>query len=327
MVKVVSFPPLPEPVVRSLISSVYDGELEVVVINEYNEERILRELENADIVIGDYSFKIPINRRMLEVMKNVKLIQQPSTGYDNIDIEAAKELGIRVANVGGINASSVAEHTVMFALALLRRLPYAHKKTTNGVWVQEELFNLGVYDLEGRTWGILGMGNQGMELLKRLQGWGVRVIYNDLKRVEEAEKSGAEFRDFESLLRESDILSIHLPLTDKTRGMIGEEELRKMKGSALLINVARGEIIDERALVKALKEGWIAGAALDVFSTEPLPENSELLKLTDKNLILTPHIAGATNEARLRIINEAIRNIGRALRGEKVLHVVSGVSP
>ncbi len=215
MVKIVSFSPIPEPLLRALIGSVYSGEVEIVVINDYDEQRILEAVRDADVVIGDYTFKIPITEKMMRAMERIKLIQQPS------------------------------------------------KATTT-----------------------LTLKLQGRELTKRLQGWGVRIIYYDIKRTEDIEeKYGAEFRDFDSLLRESDILSIHIPLTNETRGMIGEKELRRMKSSAILINVARGEVVDEGALVKAIREKWIAGAALDVFAKEP-PEGSELLELKGYNVLL-----------------------------------------
>ncbi|WP_290595683.1 MULTISPECIES: 2-hydroxyacid dehydrogenase [unclassified Archaeoglobus] len=323
MVKVVCFSPIAEPLLKALLSSVYSGEVEIEVINEYDEQRILEAVRDADVIIGDYTFKIPVTEKMMKVMEKVKLIQQPSTGYNHIDVNAAKKLNIPVANVGGVNALSVAEHTIMFALALLKKLLYAHNSVLARKWEQDEMANLGVYELYGKTWGILGMGAQGREVTKRLQGWDVRIIYYDIRRAKDVEeKYGAEYRDFESLLKESDIVSIHLPLTEETRGMIGEKELKIMKSSAILINVARGEIVDEEALVKALKEKWIAGAALDVFAKEP-PEGSKLLELKDCNVIFSPHIAGATNEARLRIIREAMENIGRALRGEEIKHVVS----
>ncbi|NHW23364.1 MAG: hydroxyacid dehydrogenase [Archaeoglobales archaeon] len=320
MVKIVCFSPIPEPVVSALVSSVYSGDFEVKVVSEYDEEAVA----DADIVIGDYTFRIPITESMMRKMRKIKLIQQPSTGYNHIDIEAARKLGIKVANVGGVNALSVAEHTIMLALALMKRLIYANESVFAGRWEQDEMANMGVYELYGKTWAILGMGAQGREVTKRLQGWGVKVIYYDIKRAEDIERTyGAEFREFEDLFREADILSIHLPLTEKTRGLIGEKELRSMKNSAVLLNVARGEIVDEKALVRAIREGWIAGAALDVFSKEP-PAGSELLALKGYNVILTPHIAGATSEARIRIIREAIENIGRALRGEEIKYVVSG---
>lgn len=291
------------------------------MINDYDEQRILEAVRDADVVIGDYTFKIPITEKMMRAMERIKLIQQPSTGYNHIDVEAAGKLRITDANVGGVNALSVAEHTVMFALALLKWLLYAHSSVVDGRWEQDEMANIGVYELYVKTWGILGMGAQGRELTKRLQGWGVRIIYYDIKRPEDIEeKYGVEFRDFDSLLRESDILSIHVPLTNETRGMIGEKELRMMKSSAILINVARGEVVDEGALVKAIREKWIAGAALDVFAKEP-PEGSELLELKGYNVLFTPHIAGATNEARVRIIREAMESIGRALRFEFISRV------
>ncbi|MEM0202843.1 MAG: 2-hydroxyacid dehydrogenase [Archaeoglobaceae archaeon] len=315
--KLVSLSPIPKALLESLLGDAFD---EIVVFSEFEEEKIVKELEDADIVLGDYTFRIPINAKMLRAMKKVRLIQQPSTGYDHIDVETARNLGIRVANVAGVNALSVAEHTIMVALALLKKLIYANRRTFEGFWAQEEMFALGCYELYGKTWGILGMGRQGREVAKRLQGWGVRIIYHDLRKFDD--DVDAEFVDFETLLRDSDVLSIHLPLTEKTRKMIGEKELRSMKSSAILINVARGEIIDEKALVKALKENWISGAALDVYEKEP-GVSKDLLELRDKNLILTPHIAGATNEARLRIIGFAIENIRRALRNEEVLSVVT----
>ncbi len=323
MAKVVCFSPIAKPLLKALLSSVYSDEIEIEVINEYDEQRILEAVRDVDIIVGDYTFKIPVTEKMMRAMEKVKLIQQPSTGYNHIDVDAAKKLGIPVANVGGVNALSVAEHTIMFALALLKKLLYAHNSVLAGKWEQDEMANLGVYELYGKTWGILGMGAQGREVTKRLQGWDVRIVYYDIRRAKDVEeKYGAEYRDFESLLKESDIVSIHLPLTEETRGMIGEKELRMMKSSAFLINVARGEIVDEDALVKAIKEKWIAGAALDVFAREP-PEGSKLIELKDYNVIFSPHIAGATNEARLRIIREAMENIGRALRGEEIKHVVS----
>lgn len=328
--KILSFAPIPEPLLRQMILSLPEAselpEFDVVVINEPDMERILKEVEDADIIIGDYTFRIPITEEMLERMRKVRLIQQPSTGYDHIDVDAAKKLNIPVANAGNVNASSVAEHTIMVALALLKRLIHANQRMFEGAWAQEEMFRLGIYELHGKTWGILGMGRQGREVAKRLAGWGVRIIYYSRRRVREVEeRHNAEFKPLDELLKESDVISIHLPLTPETEKLIGEEELRMMKSNAILINVARGGIVDEEALAKALKEGWIGGAAVDVYSEEPVSRDHPLLKLGagQVNLILTPHIAGATNEARLRILNEALSNVVRVLKGEEARNVVN----
>jgi len=328
--KILSFAPIPEPLLRQMILSLPEAselpEFDVVVINELDMERILKEVEDADIIIGDYTFRIPITEEMLERMRKVRLIQQPSTGYDHIDVDAAKKLNIPVANAGSVNASSVAEHTIMVALALLKRLIHANQRMFEGAWAQQEMFRLGIYELHGKTWGILGMGRQGREVAKRLAGWGVRIIYYSRRRVREVEeRHNAEFKPLDELLKESDVISIHLPLTPETEKLIGEEELRMMKSNAILINVARGGIVDEEALAKALKEGWIGGAAVDVYSEEPVSRDHPLLKLGagQVNLILTPHIAGATNEARLRILNEALSNVVRVLKGEEARNVVN----
>ncbi len=282
--KLVSLSPLPKTLLETFFSDVFD---EILVFSEFEEDKIIKAVEDADIVLGDYTFKIPINARMLRAMKKVRLVQQPSTGYDHIDVETARELGIKVANVATGNALSVAEHTIMVALALLKKLIYANRRTFDGFWAQEEMFTLGCYELYGKTWGILGMGRQ-EKSCEKTNGWGVRIIYHNLRKFDEVD---AEFVDFETFLRDSDVLSIHLPLTEKTRKMIGEKELRSMKSSAILINVARGEIVDEKAIVKALKENWISGAALDVYEKEP-EVSRDLLELRDKNLILTPQNCG-----------------------------------
>lgn len=324
--KIVSFSPIPEGVLRQLIITYApDIKFDLVVIPEFDREKILRELEDADIVVGDYTFKIPITREMIEHMKRVRLIQQPSTGYDHIDVEAAKEKGIPVANIGGANALSVAEHTIALALLLLKRIIHAHHRVSSGVWAQDEMFNLGIYELYDKKWGIIGLGRIGREVAKRVRCFGVKTLYYDKIRfpVELERELQVEYRPLNRLLRESDVISIHVPLTNETRHMISEKELRMMKPNAILINVSRGEIVDEVALAKALSERWIMGAGVDVFSQEPIPSDHPLLKVRGANLVLTPHIAGATNEARQRITITSIDNIVRAIKGEELRNVVN----
>ncbi|AFA40623.1 Lactate dehydrogenase-related dehydrogenase [Pyrobaculum oguniense TE7] len=328
--KVVVLSPVPEALIKMWATPIAQKygipieDIEVVTLFEPNYEEVARQVADADVVVGDYTFRIKIDADLCQKMSKVKLIQQPSTGYDHIDVVACAKRGIPVANIGGANSISVAEHTIMLALMLLKRAVYAHQKLVNGQWTQGELMNT-IGELYGKTWGILGMGRIGKEVAIRVLAFGAKVIYYDVVRREDAEKLGVEYRPFNRLLAESDVLSIHVPLTEKTRGMIGERELRMMKPTAVLINVSRGEITDEEALAKAVREGWIAGVGVDVFSVEPPPPDHPLLQVAREgfNVIVTPHIAGATNEARMRIINVTLDNVLRVLAGLKPENVVN----
>ncbi|MCE4600354.1 MAG: 2-hydroxyacid dehydrogenase [Desulfurococcales archaeon] len=326
---IVSMSPLPESFFRALFAPYtreLDKPLDIIVLEDPgNREAVKEALEKADVVIGDYSFRFRITREICSMMKKVKLIAQPSTGYDHIDVKACAEKGIPVANIGAANAVSVAEYTIMTALALLRRLMKAHNDLSNGLWSQWELMELGTYDLFGKTWGVIGLGRIGREVVKRLRGFDVRILYYDKYRLSrsEEEELGVEYAPFPKLLKLSDVISIHVPLTEETRRMIGERELRLMKPTAILINPSRGEIVDEEALARALKEGWIMGAAVDVYTVEPPGPDHPLIKVKGVNIITTPHIAGATSDARTRIIQVTVENVVRVLKGEKPLNVVN----
>ncbi len=320
--KIVSMSPLPESFIEALLApykSEIPGELVVVGVHGKPRDEVLRELSEADVVIGDHTFSMRVDAEMCKAMRKAKLLQQPSTGYDHIDVQACAENGVPVANAGGANSVSVAEYTIMAALALLKRLLYAHAATVKGEWPQWRLMDLGTFDLQDKTWGIVGMGRIGREVARRLKPFEVRVIYYDKVRREGLERElGIEYRSLPRLLRESDVVSIHVPLTSETRGMIGERELRMMKPTAILINPSRGEIVDEKALARAVAEKWIMGAAVDVYSVEPPPKDHPLLEVArggEANLILTPHIAGANTDARTRIIQFSIANIVRVLKG------------
>jgi phosphoglycerate dehydrogenase-like enzyme len=263
---------------------------------------------------------------MVDAMTKVKFIQQPSTGYDHIDIKACAKKGIPVANIGPANAISVAEHTLTLALILLKRITYAHEKLLEGNWVQEELLNIAT-ELNGKTWGLIGLGRIGREVATRAKSLGAQVVYYDVKRLPEDEekKSACSLRPLQRLLSEADIVSIHVPLTPETKGMIGERELRMMRSSTVFINPSRGELADEVALAKAVREGWIGGAAVDVFSHEPPDINNPLVLAAKEglNIVLTPHIAGATSDARIRIIQVTVENVLRVLLGQKPENVVN----
>ena len=329
MLKVLVLSPMPEGLIRLFFAESmekYKIEADFVTVNEPDSENLRKELSQADVVIGDYTFKVPITAEMVDLMTKVKLIAQPSTGYDHIDLAACRRKGIPVSNIGGANAISVAEHSLALGLVLLKRIGYAHRRMTEGVWTQEELLNVAA-ELHGKTWGIIGIGRIGKEVAWRAKAMGANVVYTDLVRLADADeqKLGVAFLPLPRLLAESDVVSIHVPLTDKTRGIMGEKEFRLMKSYAVFINVARGELADEGALARAVSQGWIGGAGVDVFSTEPLPQDNPLLAAAKEgaNIILTPHIAGATNDARLRIIQTTVENVVRVVLGQPLQNVVN----
>jgi len=329
VLKVLVLSPMPEGLIRLFFAESmekYKIEADFKTVSEPGSPLLMDELRKADIVIGDFTFRIPITAEMVESMAKVKLIAQPSTGYDHIDLAACRKKGIPVTNIGGANAVSVAEHTLALALALLKRIGYAHRRITEGSWVQDELMNVAA-EVSGKTWGVIGLGRIGREVAWRAKAMGANVAYTDILRLPEPDeqKLGVAFLPLQRLLAESDVVSIHVPLTEKTRGMMGEKEFRLMKSYAVFVNVSRGELTDEGALARAVTQGWIGGAGVDVFSSEPIgPENPLLAAAKEgANVVLTPHIAGATNDARLRIIQTTVENVLRVVRGQPPMNVVN----
>mgnify|MGYP005635153865 FL=1 len=267
--------------------------------------------------VRDFEILIPamakITREVMLAAPKLKLIQQFGVGLEGVDLEAARELGVYVANVPGGNAISVAEHAIFLMLALARKFNEATKR-----FQEEKIGEPAGHEIYGKTLGIIGLGRSGTELAKRAKALGMRVLAIKKKpNPELARKLGLDFLggpgDLDFVLKNSDFVSIHVPLTDETRNLIGERELRLMKKTAYLINVARGPVVNREALYKALKEKWIAGAALDVFWEEPPNPNDPLFKLD--NIIVTPHVAGVTYEAYNRIAKEVAENILRVSKG------------
>lgn len=280
-------------------------------------------VQDADIVL-----QVPVvmlTREILENMSNVKLIQFLSIGYDTVDMDAATELGITVSNNPGFCAIPVAEHAIMSMLTLMRWATYSHMELVKGNWVQKEVgFKLG--ELNGKTVGILGLGSIGTEVAKRLRGFNVRILYNKRNRLDEATEKelGVEYGSLDRLIEESDVLTIHVPLTDETRGLIGRDEIARMKKGAIIINTARGPIVDEAALAEALREERLMGAAIDV----PRYGEGELPQLINtfqgiKNVLLTPHVSAFSPEAEIRWAKQFSENVFRVLRGETANYVVN----
>ncbi|MBS7611263.1 phosphoglycerate dehydrogenase [Candidatus Bathyarchaeota archaeon] len=250
-------------------------------------QSVLREYDG--VVLGTDK----ITREVLTGDLRVRIIARHGVGVDNIDLQAATEKRIVVTYTPSANAESVAEYTVGFMLTLSRRIVDAHMLMKSGGWARLELIG---FDFKGKTLGIIGLGSIGSRVAEIAKAFGMRILaYDPFVDRDKADRLGVELTSLEAVLKESDFVSVHASLTSETRGLIGEREFRLMKSTAFLINTARGAIIDENALIKALKEKWIAGAALDVYAEEPLPREHPLRKM--ENTILTPHIASYTYEA------------------------------
>lgn len=322
MTKVVSSAPMPPQFFEGTLGAAGIDDLEVSAPAERNQAALVEAVVGADLIVGDYTFELKIDRAVIDAMEGCRLIQQPSAGYQHIDIEYAAEKGIPVANSGGANDIAVAEHTVMSGLALLKHLRKADTATREGRWPQLEI---GGIELAGRTWGIVGFGRIGREVAKRLSGFGCNVVFSDpFPPTEDVQSElGVSEADLDALLKKSDVVSLHCPLTDETRNLIDAEALAKIGSAGFLVNVARGEVIVEDDLLEALKSNKLGGAAIDVFTEEPPGAGHPLYGLD--NVILSPHVAGVTAESRRRIMAATVENLARAAKGEVPQDVVNGV--
>ena len=260
---------------------------------------------------------IAVDGALLRAGPRLKLLHKWGVGIDNLDLEGARSLGIAVARTTGSNAVPVAEFTIAAMLALARNLIAANEGMRQGRWLKNEIWRESIM-LSGRTIGIVGLGMIGTEVAKRLAAFGCRVLYTKPHRLEAAAERalGVEFSGLADLLRQSDIVTLHCPLTPATRGLIGRNELQLMKKGAILINVARGGVTSEPDLIEALKSGHIAAAAVDVFETEPMPADHPFIGLP--NVLLTPHCAATTFDNSRKGIARLMDNIARFARGEEI---------
>ncbi|WP_435183573.1 NAD(P)-dependent oxidoreductase [Halobellus sp. EA9] len=298
-----------------------DDTWEVTVGIDGDEETLQTELAEYDVAI--VTSRIPLTRAVLDSASELSLIGKLGTGIDSIDLEAARDNGITVTHTPGHNALSVAEHALGLTLATARRLPVAGEIIAEGRWRDE--YPLGTR-LSGSTVGIVGFGNVGKRVGMLFSGFDVDVLVADpyVPSID-AELAHGERTDLETLLAESDVVILTPELTGETRGLIGEAELDLMRHSALLVNVSRGPVVEEAALVDALRNGDIAGAGLDVFEHEPVPADSPLQDLD--NAVLTPHIAAMTAECRAGNIDQLAENVTRLFAGEDVLDRYVPVDP
>lgn len=252
----------------------------------------------------------------------LRLVQLLSAGYDRCDIEAARRAGVPICNNGGANSTAVSEHAILLMLAVCRRIVWQHANVAAGRWRGNNVDDVKLYELRGRTLGIVGLGTIGKKTARLAKAFGMNVQYYDTTRLteERADDLGVRFALFEELLRTSDIVSLHVPLSKETRHMMGAAQFAMMKPTAYLVNTCRGPVVDEPAMVEALAGGVIAGAGLDVFDQEPPPPGNPLFAL--QNVVLTAHFAGPTWENQYTRFRNAFDNCQRVVRGEKPLWVI-----
>jgi D-3-phosphoglycerate dehydrogenase len=291
-----------------------------IIVNPYGRALSSNELrENLREVGAALLGNDVCDANVLNAACRLKVVSRHGTGVDSIDLRAATENGIVVANTPRVNTVGVAEHTIALMLAMLRRIPRADLSLKSKRW--EGLKFVGE-ELAGKRLGIIGLGAIGKEVAKRIRAFGVDIVYTDNVRDRDLEKAlGLSFVTLRKLLEESDVISIHVPLSADTKGLIGRKEIALMKKGAYIINTARGGIVDSDALAEALRNGRIAGAALDVFDTEPPDFSSPLFNV--ERIIMTPHIGAYTVEAIRRMDCIAAENIVKVLRGEIPEYVVN----
>jgi len=284
------------------------------------KEIIIEKIKDCEGILTLLTDKI--DAEIMDKAPKLRIISNYAVGYDNIDVKSATQRGIMVTNTPGVLTETTADLAFALILATARRIVEADKFTRSGKWKSwGPMLFLG-RDVYGATLGIIGLGRIGQAVARRAKGFNMKVIYYSRKRKEDVERElGVEYRELRSLLREADIVSIHTPLTEETYHLIGEKELSLMKPTAILINTARGAVVDQKALYKALKERRIFGAGLDVYEKEPIDADDPLMELD--NVVLLPHIGSASVETRGRMARMAAENLLAGLRGEKPPNLVN----
>lgn len=269
------------------------------------QEALLAQAPTADFILAGGRLKI--TKEVLQRSKKLKMIQRSGVGLDALDLDAIKACGIPLYVNRGVNAESVAEHALLLILACLRRLPKVDQNTKRGIW-EKQAQGIQTAELRGKTVGLIGMGSIARTLVSLLQPFQVRILYSDPFPADALERAyGLTRVALDTLYREADIVSIHCPLTEETRGLIDAAALERFKDGAILVNTARGEIVDPAAAAQALRSGKLAFAGLDVHCTEPPPADYPFRAL--ENVILTPHIAGVTVDSFRAMMRGAFRNI------------------
>jgi D-3-phosphoglycerate dehydrogenase len=314
--RLVSLTSYSEVEVRELLSPGHRLDIELAPPPPISLGQLTKLVCDADLVIADARQKHALTRGVLSAMDRCRLIQVPAVGFESVDHLAASDFGIPVANAAGFNRDAVADWTVMAIILQLRNAASFDRQMRGGGWPQPSQS----HEIRGRTIGIIGLGNIGSSVARRLLQFGAKLIFSDA-----IPRSFPRARQvpFEELIRVADVVSLHAPLDASTRTLINAETLASMRPGAILVNAARGAMVDEAALVDALRSGHLGGAALDVFAEEPLAINSPLRQM--ENVLLSPHVAGTTDQSLRRVHSMTGVNLRRAIAGRPPKHVVNGV--
>jgi len=301
------------PYARKKIDDLLPEDFNIIDIQKYDE---FFKLRFADYIILR---TLKLDGDAIKSLRHTKLIHRWGSGYDTVDIETAGKCGIPVLIALGINSAAVSELAILFILSLYRHIVTYNNLLVQGIWNRQDFIDQS-YMLKGKTLGLIGCGNIGRLVAEKAIVFGAKIIYYDIFRLSpEMERSlGIRFVPLDELYSTSDIISIHVPAIDSTIGMVGKEQFEMMKSTAILINTARGSIINEPDLIEALQSKIIFGAGLDSYMVEPLPKNSPLL--TMHNVVLTPHIGGNTRDNDDEMISCVLENIRRKQKGEELPH-------
>lgn len=295
--------------------SILEGRVDLTLWSEDGRpdpEAVMRDLPYADGLI--MTMGIAMDRSFFKMAERLRVASLYSVGYDNVDIKAATEFGVMVTNTPGVLTDATADTALMLMLMTARKARENEKIMREGGWTHWSPNQFVGKDLSGSVLGIVGFGDIGRAVAKRAAAFGMKVIYTGRSRkIEHEEQLGAEYLPLEELLKRSDFVSLNCALTNETSGLIGERELRMMKGDAVLINTARGAVVDQKALFMACSEGWIYGAGLDVYEKEPVPMDEPLLEL--ENVVMMPHIGSAAKRSREGMARLAATNLVEALEG------------
>jgi len=282
-------------------------------------EQVLERLEYAEVAISN---KVPLMAATLEQLPSLKLIAVAATGTNNVDLDYCREHGIAVCNVSGYSTDSVAEHAFALLLALRRQVHSYHADILAGEWQRSAHFALlshPLNDLHGSTLGIFGYGHIGQAVARTAEAFGMKVLVAEHKNAPSIRAGRVPFNE---MLEHADAVTLHCPLTPETRNLIGEPELRRMRPTAILLNLARGGVVDEAALAQALREKRIAGAGVDVLTSEPPRAGNPLLEMAGTNCIITPHVAWASQQSLARLAEEIVLNIEAFYKGESRNRIV-----
>ena len=294
------------------ISWDFDFEYELTEYDSSTDEQALERCRDAHIVITN---KVKVDRATIEAATQLEMVAIAATGYEHVDIRTAQEKGITVSNIRAYGNDTVAEHAFMLMMALMRQLPAYQRDVAAGLWQNSPYFchfGAPIHDVNGKTLLIFGKGGIGSALAQRAEAFGMKVIYGEHKHATTCREGYVPFAE---ALTQADVISLHCPLNEQTHHLLGEEELKQLKTGCVIINVGRGGLVDEKALIAALKYGGLGGAGFDVITNEPPVDGNPLVNTRLPNLIVTPHMAWGSQEAMTRLFHMLVDNINAHVQG------------